>query len=229
MSAVSWPKSRLGRLVAKLEKHHGVPGLPPASGAFELVLWEIAAYLKDDDSRARAFTTLQRLVGLEPAKVAAASVRELTDIARLGGILAEERAGRWLRSAEIVLRQFGGNLDTALHLPLPQARKALMKFPMIGEPGAEKILLLTGAAPVLALDSNGVRVLTRLGYGNECKNYAATYRAVQQSAAADLPADCATLTRAHLLLRDHGRTLCLRNRPACGSCPVRSDCPSAAE
>jgi hypothetical protein len=34
-----------------------------------------------------------------------------------------------------------------------------MLFPMIGEPGAEKILLFSGVLPVPALESNGVRVL----------------------------------------------------------------------
>ena len=51
-----------------------------------------------------------------------------------------------------------------------------MQFPMIGEPGAEKILLFSGVLAVLALDSNGVRVLVRLGVGEERKSYAATYK-----------------------------------------------------
>ena len=34
-----------------------------------------------------------------------------------------------------------------------------------GEPGAEKVLLFSGSAPVLALDSNALRVLLRLGFG----------------------------------------------------------------
>jgi hypothetical protein len=50
-----------------------------------------------------------------------------------------------------------------LKKPLPQAKKALKRFPSIGDPGAEKILLLTRSYPVMALYSNGLRTLCRVG------------------------------------------------------------------
>jgi endonuclease-3 len=65
-------------------------------------------------------------------------------------------------------------LKSVLKLPLPKAKKALQKFPGIGEPGAEKILLFTRTHPLMALESNGLRVLVRLGFGAEHKNYATT-------------------------------------------------------
>jgi endonuclease-3 len=55
-----------------------------------------------------------------------------------------------------------------MELP-PKAKKLLMRFPMIGEPGAEKILLFCGALAVLALESNGLRVLVRVGVAEERK------------------------------------------------------------
>jgi endonuclease-3 len=119
---------------------------------------------------------------------------------------------------------FGGDLSSVLRLELAKARRALCRFPAIGEPGAEKILLFTRAHPVLALDSSGLRVLVRLGYGVERKSYAATYREVQASAAAELPHDCEALVRAHLLLRLHGKELCRTTRPACDGCPLRDVC-----
>ena len=45
----------------------------------------------------------------------------------------------------------------------PASEKALKRFPSIGDPGAEKILLFTRSYPVMALDSNGLRVLCRVG------------------------------------------------------------------
>jgi len=57
--------------------------------------------------------------------------------------------------------------------------RALQQFPAIGVPGAERVLLLTGRLPVLAVDSNGLRVLTRIGYAHKLKDYARTYRAVR--------------------------------------------------
>ena len=55
-----------------------------------------------------------------------------------------------------------------------------MQFPMIGEPGAEKILLFCGLLNVLALESNGLRVLTRLGCGEERKELCRGYKSVRE-------------------------------------------------
>jgi endonuclease-3 len=85
--------------------------------------------------------------------------------------------------------------------------------------------MFSGVLPVLALESNGVRVLVRLGIGEDRNSYAATYRSVREATLGHLPEDCESLTIAHLLLRQHGQELCFRNSPACHSCPLNSDCP----
>jgi endonuclease III len=77
---------------------------------------------------------------------------------------------------------------------------------------------------VLALDSNGLRVLLRLGFGREDKNYTKSYRSAQEAAAGDLPPDVGVLIEAHQLLRRHGKELCKANHPRCEICPVRAKC-----
>ena len=104
------------------------------------------------------------------------------------------------------------------------AKKDLQKFPAIDEPAAEKIVLFNHRHPFLALDSNGLRVLVRLGYAPEHRNYAATYKGIQRALAPDLPDDCGTLIRAHQLLRQHGQELCKRNSARCDSCLLRAHC-----
>ncbi len=100
-------------------------------------------------------------------------------------------------------------------------------FPGIGLPGAQRIELFTGSRCVLALDSNALRVLVRLGYGDSTAAYASAYRQAQAVATRELPHTIAAMQRAHQLLRRHGRTLCRRNAPTCAACPIRSQCPSA--
>src|SRR5262249_14962271 len=95
------------------------------------------------------------------------------------------------------------------------------------EPGAEKILLFALHQPILALDSNGLRVLLRLGYGTEERSYAATYRSVQDAASAQLSSDPAALIQAHLLLRRHRQEICRRSDPCCAACPLSDECPSS--
>jgi endonuclease III len=112
---------------------------------------------------------------------------------------------------------------------LLKARRELKRFHGIGVPGAEKILLFTGTEAVLALESNGLRVLVRLGHGEEQSNYSGTYRSVQKALADQLPDDCAWLIRTHQLLRQHGKELCKTSRPACTACPLAGLCPYACE
>jgi endonuclease III len=213
----------LPRAVAALEAAYGAPPLPPARGPFALLLWENVVYLADDARRAQAFAELSRGVGTTPAAVRDAPQAALLAATRHGR-MAEQQAQKLRLCADLALEAFGGTLAAVLRRPLAEARRALMRFPAIGEPGAEKILLLTRSHPILALDSNGLRVLLRLGFGEERKSYAATYRSAQQAAMAGAPRDVDWLVRAHALLRRHGQERCKAARPRCDGCPLRDRC-----
>ncbi len=212
------------RLIAALQKNYGEPALPPAKGPFELVLWENACYLLPDSRRAEVFETLRRRVGLTADAIWQADQATLLEIATRGGMRPETRVFRWREIARIVRTQFEGDLNRILGEPYAKAKRALQQFPTLGEPGAEKILMLCGMASGLPLESNGCRVLVRLGYGRQQKSYGATYRSIQEALAAQLPKDAAALTRAHLLLRQHGRATCKTNAPACQECCVAGIC-----
>ena len=106
-----------------------------------MILWEIVAYLADDTQRRTAFEALRKQVGLTPKKILAAPKELLSQITRIGGsIAAEERADCLRAAAQLTLDEFGENLASVLKLPPQKAKKSLMRFPMIGEPGAEKIV-----------------------------------------------------------------------------------------
>ena len=213
----------LKKIVQKLAAHYGPPA-KPLSDPFEIIIWENIAYLVDDDRRAAAFSALGREVGLQPVDIMGASKAQLTEFTQPGGIHAELRAQRLKESAQIVLVEFGGDFSAALKLPLKKAMSALKKFPSIGDPGAEKILLFTRSYPVLALDSNGLRVLLRLGFGEEKKSYTSSYRSVKEAIANELNDDFDFLISAHLLLKQHGQETCKTSNPRCDDCVLRKDC-----
>ena len=167
------------KIVERLEDYYGAPAAPVSRDPFELILYENIAYLVSDDRREKAFRELKKRVGCRPADILTAPLEQLTEITAMGGIFPELRARRLQESARMVRDQFGGNLRGVLALDPAQARKALRKFPVIGEPGADKILLFTGTVPSLAPESNGLRVLVRLGFVQEHKNYSTMYRAAQ--------------------------------------------------
>ncbi len=217
----------LRRILQRLEKHYGKQR-PPVTDPLHLIIWENVAYLANDERRAEAFALLKKSVGLKPERILAAPHEKLVAVGRFG-IVPFISAKKLVRIAEVAHHIFHGDLRSILKLPLAQAKKELKRFPSLGDAGTERILLLTGAQPVLALDSNGLRALERLGYGEKKKSYAATYKAVQQAAAAELPADATVLTSAHLLLRLHGKEVCKTNNPLCTICPVNKLCRYAQQ
>ena len=214
----------LPEVIDRLEAAYGRPRPPKITDPFEMVLLENVAYLVSDEQREAAFKTLRSRIGTTPARILSAGPDVLLDVARVGGMLPEQRVKKLLRSAQIAAEKFSGDLRNALKQPLPQAKRVLKLFPGIGEPGSEKILLFTGTHPILALESNGLRALVRLGFGSEQKNYAATYRSAQDAVKDQVERDCAWLMRAHQLLRRHGQELCKRSRPLCASCPLTAAC-----
>jgi len=215
------------KIVKQLESYYGRPSAPATRDPFELILYENVAYLVSDDRREKAFRELKKRVGLRPADVLTAPLEQLAEITALGGIFPELRARRLQESARLVRDRFGGNLRRALPLDVVLARKALRKFPVIGEPGADKILLFTGTFPSLAPESNGLRVLVRLGLVPEHKNYATMYRSARKALQDEGRKECGPLLDAHLLLKRHGQELCRRSAPRCATCPLRKTCPSA--
>ena len=211
------------KLVDELQRHYGCPAPPASADPLELIIWENIAYLASDERRAAAFATLKRSIGTRPEQILAARHSALAAIGK-AGILPDVSAEKLLAVAKIAYEEFNSDLGSVLKRPLPQAKKALKKFPGIGDPGAEKILLFTRSYPVMALDSNGLRVLGRVGFAEEQKNYSATYRLIQDAIREQLPADYDSLIRAHQLLRQHGQELCKRSKPRCTECPVRKSC-----
>ncbi|HTG14594.1 MAG TPA: hypothetical protein VK747_04925, partial [Blastocatellia bacterium] len=218
------PPKPFQKIIAELKTHYGAPTPPKTTDPFEMILFENVAYLVGEEQREEAFDALRERVGLSPVDIVTAHDEKLLEVARLGGMLPSGRVEKLRRIANIALQEFDGDLKSVLKQPLAKAKRALKKFPGIGDPGAEKILLFTRTHPVLALESNGLRVLLRLDYGEERKNYSATYRGAQEAVKPELKEDFDWLIEAHQLLRRHGQELCTRSQPLCPSCPVKLDC-----
>jgi endonuclease-3 len=214
--------AELKQIIARLRRTHGPPKLPPAHGPFELVMWENACYLLPDDRRTAVFEDLRKQVGLNAKAILTADADVLLALATMGGMRPKVRVFRWQEIARITMSQFDGDLEQILKLPYAQAKKALKQFPNIGGPGAEKILMFCGASPGLPLEWNGLRVLTRVGYGRWQKNYGAAYRSVQEALKPELPRKAEAVAQAHLLLRQHEKEICRDKSRGVINVPSRS-------
>jgi endonuclease III len=215
----------LREAVVILREHYGRPTPLPTADPFELVLLENVAYLALPARRHEAFAQLESAIGTKPAAILAADPEALLQVTA-HGILGGRFAAKLRECAEIALGKCGGDLSAAIRDAPARARRTLRLFPGIGEPGADKVLLFSGLAAELAPESNGLRVLVRLGLVEEKSSYARTYAASRQ-VKWDGAKGATALQEAHLLLRQHGQTLCRNRLPRCGACPLESRCAYA--
>lgn len=195
-------------LLDRLEQAGGPADPVPSADGWELVLAENIAYLVGDQRRWQALEELRSVVGLAPEQILAAPEDALRGV--VAGARPAERAQRLRQCAELAV-----------------AGAPWRAYPGIGPPGADRIDLFTGARAVLTLDANGLRVLTRLGFSDPARSYAASYRQAQVAAGGQLPAMVPARQRAYQLLRRHGQVICRRKDPSCPTCPISDDCPSA--
>ena len=192
---------------------------------YEFLVWWHCGYPQSQKACAKGWAALTEVTAIDPEDLLRAKTDRLAQALEPGGMLPELRAVRLKEIAERVLKGFGGDLGAALRATShKQARAALVKFPSIANPGADRILLFGGIAPLAAVPSNCAHVLVRIEYGREGENYAAAYRRAQQSIEAAVPATFDARMQAYLLLRRHGQDICKRTNPKCGDCVVRSQC-----
>jgi endonuclease III len=218
-----------GELIAVIETlgHHLKPP-PVPTEPLAMILWENIGYLIDDDRRRMLFDVFAAAVGIDARAIAAADDAKLFPMAQRGGMRPETRVQRWRTIARIVLERCDGDLAGTLRaLQMTKARALLKTFPVIADPGADKVLLFSGIAARPCLESNGLRSLARLGFFAEHGPYVADYRAGVEVLEAAGRADCDWLVDTHQLLRELGKTWCKRGVPLCLACPLDARCAHA--
>lgn len=211
-------------LLNSLEKFYGKQETYWPTDPYEFIVWWHCGYPQSDAACAKGWQKLSADIGIEPEKILAATPAKLASALKPGGMVPELRA---LRLKEISMRvrdQYDDDLRAALRGPLADARKKLKSFHSIADPGADRILLFAGIAPIAAIPSNCPYVLIRILHGQERENYGVTYREAQQAVAASVPEKLESRARAYLLLKRHGQETCKRTKPKCDKCPVSESC-----
>lgn len=219
-------KSALPAVLARLSKLYTAG--PTLSDPLQHILWDNIGYLIDDDRRGVLFNEFRQRVGFDAAAILAAPDSRLLKIAQKGGMNPQTRVERWREIAGIVAQECGGDMPRFLRtLPPAKARAFLKRFPAIGDSAADRILLFCGFDVRPSVDSNGLRVLVRLGVAPLAASYAATYKAAIAAIVPHAARGRVWLMSCHTLLREHGRALCKRNNPRCIACPLDSICAHA--
>lgn len=210
----------VARILDTLEKFYGKQSPNWPTEPYEFLVWWHCGYPPSDAACAKGWTALEASVGIGKEELIGAPVAKLAAALKAGGMVPEQRA---MRLKEVAARA----RKEKLHGDAAEVRKALKRFPNIADPGADRILLFAGIAPVAAVPSNCPQVLPRIARGRDAKSYAAQYREAQEAIEAGVAGTVEARQRAYLLLKRHGQEICKRSSPRCGACPVRSECAFA--
>ncbi len=214
----------LPRLLDELERYYGKQTASWPVDPYAFIVWWQCGYPPSDAACAKGWEKLTGAIDVEPQAVLRASTSKLAALLTTGGIVPQLRAQRLKEIAKRVKDELGGDLAAALRGPLAEARKVLKKFPGIADPGADRILLFAGIAPIAAVPSNCPQVLSRILHARERQSYQENYREAQEAIGAQVAQTCDARRRAFLLLKRHGQDLCKRTRPLCEKCPIRLAC-----
>ena len=220
--AAAVARAPLAETLALLEQRHGTLE-PPSRDPWELLLLESCAYLVDDARRKQTLVRLRERVGDDPAALIASPMGVLSAAIEGGGMQPENRAAKVREAANIALDAGLPQIRAMVREDPDEARAVLERFPGIGRPGAQRILLFAGSLRTLAPESNALRALLRLGWGSEHSSYAASYKSACEAVEPEL-SSLTRLDAAHLLLRRHGQETCKSSRPLCETCKLQ--CPS---
>jgi len=229
------PKPDVLEVLDILENLYGPQKAAGPTDPYEMILYLNCGYPATDVACSRGFEVLKREVGLKPENILAAPKAKLRKLMRFGGIVPELRAEKLKEIARLAKAELGGDLKAVLSKWMLEEKKqpgngirgaknVLQKFPVIGEPGADKILLFSSLSPMAAVPSAFVGVPARLWFGETGKNYAADYRAAREILNTELPETFEARQRAYLLLKKHGQEICKRSTPKCEICPLTGQC-----
>jgi endonuclease III len=215
----------LSQILDTLESFHGGQAPHWPTDPYHFLVWWHCGYPPSEERCSAGWESLNSRMEVGPETLLSATSRKLAQALKAGGMVPELRAARLKQIAKTVREDFGADLRSHLQrLPLAKSRATLKKFPGIGDPGADRILLFGGIAPTPAVPSSCPHVLVRIESGREPAGYTATYRQAQQMLRAQVPDTFSALMRAYLLLQYHGRKLCKRTNPQCSLCPVANSC-----
>lgn len=208
MSIKSFP----ARLLAWWD-HHGRKDLPWQHPRSPYRVW-VSEIMLQQTQVATVIPYFERFMARFPDLPALARAPLDEVLACWSGLGYYARARNLHRAARQVVAEHEGRL--------PESAEALAALPGIGESTANAIVSQAHDVPAVVLDGNVRRVLARHAAIGGWPGKKDVAQALWDTAVERLPEDrAAHYTQA---IMDLGATVCVRDNPRCGQCPVAADC-----
>jgi len=213
-------KNRATEILHILQDNFSIPRwVSSTRDSFQTLIITVLSQATADKNTARAFENLSGRFSITPEALAKASVEEIEEAIRVGGLYRNK--SRVIKAiSRVILKQFNGSLDFIHSLPFDEARKILLSIPGVGPKTADVVLLFCAGKPTIPIDTHVNRVSRRLGLAPPKADYEGVRRALE---ALYPPEDYLPV---HLLLISLGRRYCKARKPLCKPCPVNALCPS---
>ena len=206
-------------MIRKIRKTFPVAPWKPLS-PFETLVQTILSQNTNDRNSDAAMKQLKKHYRVTPHTLAKARVRELIPLIRSAG-LYRSKAPHIIQTSKMILKQYGGSLNSILKLPYDEAKQKLTAMPGVGPKTADIVLAFNANHPVIPVDTHIARVTKRLGIAPQ----KADYEKIRLNLEALIPERHRIAY--HLSIIEFGRNICKAPRPKCRICPVNKTCPSS--
>ncbi len=210
-------RQKAAEVLMRLRAYYGEPARKARRDPLSELILTILSQNTNDDNSAKAFEALQARFPTWQA-VMEAPLSAVAEAIRVGG-LANIKAPRIQHILRQIQAERGAlNLDFLARMPVPQAREYLLGLPGVGPKTAACVLLFSLGKPALPVDTHVHRVAGRLGLFKARTDAAKAHEALE----ALVPPE--EYYPFHLLMIQHGRTLCAARKPRCADCPLQDLC-----
>jgi len=204
-----------------LLRRYGPPALKPVKPPLDELIQTILSQNTSDTNSERAYESLRAAYPTWEA-VRSAPTEDVAEAIRVGG-LGRVKAPR-IQSiiAQLEAERGSATLDALRDMPVEEARRYLLSLPGVGPKTAACVLLFSLGMPALPVDTHVHRVSQRVGLIGSSASAEQAHTQLEALVPQGL------YYPFHLLMIQHGRTLCKATNPRCSECPLEGLCPFSA-
>ncbi len=188
------------------------------SSPFVTLVRTILSQNTTDQNAMVAFDNLQAMLKIDPETLAYADVSKIQEAIHVAG-LQKQKSQRIKDLAKVIYFDWKNDFKFVYSASLKEAREKLMKLPGIGKRSADILLNFCGNRPVMPVERNITRIVTRLGFVGEDADYDEIRHSIQGLITAD------KILYMHFALIFFGAQICKATNPQCEACPITNLCP----
>lgn len=202
-------KEKTAEISRRLIEHYG--RFEERNGSpFDVLIATILSQNTTDKNSHRAFASLYNKYDT-PEKLSKAPEKEIAELIKIGG-LQEQKAKLIRQVAQLVIDEYGGDLNFVCDADPEAARKELLSIKGVGPKTADCVLLFSCGRDVIPVDTHVFRITKRLGIVPEKANHEGVHRQLMELVPAGERGSV------HVDLIRFGREICKSQNPQHDKC-----------